>query len=161
MAYIRALAVAYAYRWAFKRNPLYANFDFMGGDCTNFVSQCLFAGCGVMNFTPDVGWYYRSLNDRSAAWSGVEYLYRFLTNNQGPGPYGRLLPLDAAKPGDVIQLSFNGVTYAHSLLVTQTGASPNPSNILLTSHTFDAKNRPLATYPYQALRLIHLDGARY
>lgn len=78
MAYMRARAVAYAHRWAFSRNPEYANFDLMGGDCTNFVSQCLYAGCRVMNFTPDVGWYYQSLNDRSAAWAGVQDLFTFL-----------------------------------------------------------------------------------
>ncbi len=161
MAYIRARAVDYALRWAFKRNPQYANFDLMGGDCTNFVSQCLYAGCQVMNITKDVGWYYFSLNDRSAAWTGVQYLYTFLTTNQGPGPYGRQLPLEAAEPGDVIQLSFDGVNYAHSLLVTRTGDTSSVSNIMLTSHTFDAKNRPLTTYFYQSLRLIHLDGARY
>ena len=161
MAYMRAHAVAYAHRWVFRRNPEYANFDLMGGDCTNFVSQCLYAGCRVMNFTPDLGWYYLSLNDRSAAWTGVQYLFTFLTTNLGPGPYGRVYPLEAAEPGDIIQLSFDGVRYAHSLLVTQTGAVPSVSTIMLTSHTFDAHNRPLMTYAYQALRLIHIDGARY
>lgn len=158
---MRARAVAYAHRWAFSRNPEYANFDLMGGDCTNFVSQCLYAGCRVMNFTPDVGWYYQSLNDRSAAWTGVQYLFTFLTTNLGPGPYGSMLPLEDAEPGDIIQLSFNGSRYAHSLLVTQAGARPDASNIMLTSHTLDAHNRPLMTYPYQELRLIHIEGARY
>lgn len=55
MAYDRARAVAYARRWALERNPAYLNFDGLGGDCTNFVSQCLYAGCGVMNFTPVTG----------------------------------------------------------------------------------------------------------
>ena len=72
MEYNREAAVAYARRWAFSRNPAYYNFDALGGDCTNFASQCLFAGCGVMNYTPDLGWFYNSLNSRSAAWTGVE-----------------------------------------------------------------------------------------
>ena len=70
--YNRDLAVAYARQWAFRRNPAYYDFEKIGGDCTNFASQCLFAGIGVMNYTKDVGWYYRSLADRSAAWTGVE-----------------------------------------------------------------------------------------
>ena len=77
--------------------------------------------------------YTHLLNDRSAAWTGVQYLFTFLTTNLGPGPYGRVYPLEAAEPGDIIQLSFDGVRYAHSLLVTQTGAVPSVSTIMLTS----------------------------
>ena len=41
-----------------KRNPEYYNYDdVIGGDCTNFVSQCLFYGSKVMNYNQN-GWYY-------------------------------------------------------------------------------------------------------
>ena len=56
MHYDRSAAVAYARKWAFGRNPEYYDFGGIGGDCTNFVSQCLYAGAGVMNFTPELGW---------------------------------------------------------------------------------------------------------
>ena len=79
--YNRKAAVAYADYWAYRRNPKYYAFDEIGGDCTNFVSQCVFAGCGVMNDTPDYGWYYYNVNDRAPAWTGVGYFYRFLTEN--------------------------------------------------------------------------------
>lgn len=42
--YDREKAVAYAHKWAYGRNPAYADFSAMGGDCTNFLSQCLHAG---------------------------------------------------------------------------------------------------------------------
>ena len=87
--YNREAAVAYARKWAFVRNPAYYNFDRLGGDCTNFASQCLFAGLGVMNGTPDIGWYYRALSDRAAAWTGVEYFYRFLLANANGSGGGR------------------------------------------------------------------------
>lgn len=58
--YDRAQAVAYARRWALSRNPLFYDFTGIGGDCTNFVSQCLLAGCCVMDYEPVFGWYYRS-----------------------------------------------------------------------------------------------------
>ena len=79
--YERTRALLYARRWAFARNPQYYNFDMLGGDCTNFASQCLFAGCGVMNFTPDLGWFYENLNNRAPAWTGVEFFYNFLIGN--------------------------------------------------------------------------------
>ena len=54
--YRRDLAVAYAHRWAYGRNPAYFDYEELGGDCTNYASQCLFAGVGVMNYTPTYGW---------------------------------------------------------------------------------------------------------
>ena len=78
--YNRARAVEYARRWALSRNPLFINFAGQGGDCTSFVSQCIYAGSCVMNFTRDFGWYYVNPNDRAPAWSSVEYLYDFMTN---------------------------------------------------------------------------------
>ena len=87
--YNRSAAVTYAKKWALSRNPRYYNFDGLGGDCTNFASQCVFAGSGVMNYTKDVGWYYNSPADRAAAWSGVRYLHTFLTTNRGVGPFGK------------------------------------------------------------------------
>lgn len=36
--YHRNLAVQYAHRWAFARNPNYLNFNGIGGDCTNVGS---------------------------------------------------------------------------------------------------------------------------
>ena len=87
LPYDRKGAVAYAKRWALGRNPQYYNFDGMGGDCTNFASQCVFAGCGVMNYTKDAGWYYLSPDNRAAAWSGVEFLHDFLVANRAAGPF--------------------------------------------------------------------------
>ena len=70
--YNRQAAVSYARKWAFRRNPNYYDFENLGGDCTNFASQCIYAGAGVMNYTPVFGWFYKSANDRTASWTGVE-----------------------------------------------------------------------------------------
>lgn len=158
--YNRELAIQYAARWAYARNPQFYSFDEIGGDCTNFVSQCLYAGCGVMNYTPDYGWYYISPDDRSAAWTGVEYLYNFLVSNEGAGPYGEEMPLSSAEIGDVIQLSFDGEIYSHTVIVTKTGLFPSLNNILIAAHSYDAFNRPLDTYQFTNARLIHILGAR-
>lgn len=60
LPYQRVAAVAYARKWALGRNPVYYDFQNIGGDCTNFASQCIFAGAQVMNWTPVFGWYYGS-----------------------------------------------------------------------------------------------------
>lgn len=158
MSYNREKALAYARKWAFDRNSAYYDFSAIGGDCTNFISQCLYAGCGSMNYRLDTGWYYISSSKRSAAWSGVEYLYNFLTRNKGPGPYGRETSIKQVVPGDIVQLSFDGIKFSHSLLVTELGRDRN--EVLIATHSDDALNRPLDSYTFEALRAIHIEGAR-
>jgi len=98
ITYNRTAAVDYARKWALGRNSAYYDFEEIGGDCTNFASQCIYAGAGVMNYTPVMGWYYNSTYDRTPSWSGVEYLYNFLIGNQGVGPYARVVSANEARP---------------------------------------------------------------
>jgi hypothetical protein len=72
--YDRRAAVEYAHRWAYGRNPRYYDFEKLGGDCTNFASQCLYAGSGVMNYTPQLGWYYRCQYAHGAPYDQDEFL---------------------------------------------------------------------------------------
>ena len=158
--YNRKAAVAYADYWAYRRNPKYYAFDEIGGDCTNFVSQCVFAGCGVMNDTPDYGWYYYNVNDRAPAWTGVGYFYRFLTENRGAGPFGREASVETLLPGDVIHLVLGGKEdFSHTVLVMESGNTPE--TIRIASHDNNANCRPLATYAYSRVRGIRIEGARH
>ncbi len=154
--YNREAAVAYAKKWAFKRNPAYYDFSFLGGDCTNFASQCIFAGAGVMNFTPDTGWYYRSLNDRAPAWTGVEFLFEFLVNNRGAGPYGQKTDPGNLQPGDIVQLANATGDFYHSPVVV----AVKNGKIFVAAHTFDAFNRPLSSYSFASARGVHILGVR-
>ena len=72
--YNRQNAIDYAHKWASVRNPAYYNFDSLGGDCTNFVSQCIYAGSNIMNYNKLEGWYYRSGNDKSPSWTRCSIL---------------------------------------------------------------------------------------
>ena len=154
-AYDRAAATAYAGKWAFGRNPAYADFTKMGGDCTNFVSQCLYAGSGVMNQNPVFGWYYRSLNDRAPAWTGVEALFRFLTRQEGPGPFAEICSMGEVLPGDLIQLENTEKRFYHGLLVIKAGVDP-----LVAAHDQDAWMRPLFSYPFWGFRCLHIEAVR-
>ena len=155
IAYDRAAAVAYARRWALSRNPAFYDFENIGGDCTNFASQCVYAGAGVMNPTPVTGWYYRSAGDRTASWTGVEYLRNFLVGNRSVGPYGHEVSRAEAQPGDIVQLGTSGGDFYHSPVIT--AVSPQ---ILVAAHTYDALDRPLSSYNYSRARFIHIDGVR-
>lgn len=152
--YNRTRAVLYAERWAYSRNPAYDNFDAMGGDCTNFISQCLFAGGAKMQYRKTFGWYYNDLNDRAPAWTGVAPLYKFLTENKGMGPFGKECTAAEAEPGDLVQLNF-GAEWAHTLLVVSV-----KNGITVAAHTDDCFDRPLDSYFYVKARFMHIEGVR-
>lgn len=157
--YNRTDVLNYAKEWAYKRNPKYYNFDPVGGDCTSFASQCIYAGAKIMNYSK-YGWYYKNGNDKSASWSGVEYLHKFLVNNNKVGPYGRDARIEELEKGDIIQLSFDGVTFGHTLVITEIKVVNNMKQILVATHTEDSYNRNLLTYRYKKLRGIKIEGVR-
>lgn len=158
--YRRAAAVAYAHRWAFGRNPQFYDYEEIGGDCTNFASQCLYAGSGIMNYTPIFGWYYISANDKAPAWTGVEYFRNFLLRDEiSPGPFAEEVGLKELLPGDFVQFNFKGEVFSHTPIVVSVGTPPRPGNILLAAHSYDADYRPLDSYVYQEIRYLHILGS--
>ena len=160
LPYDRDAAVTYAHTWAYRRNPAFYDFSPIGGDCTNFASQCIYAGAGIMNFTQTYGWYYRSANDRTPSWTGVQYLYDFLTQNLGPGPFATEVSLSGLEPGDVVQLAIDqDIRYQHTPVVIRVD-SPTLTGILVAAHSNDVDFRPLSTYQIRKLRCLHIDGVR-
>lgn len=160
MEYSREKAVAYAKKWALKRNPAYYNFTGLGGDCANFASQCIYAGAGVMNYKPLFGWYYKSANDRAPSWSSVKYLHRFLTSNTAAGPYASETDITVMQPGDIIQLATYLPEYHHTLVVVETGEIPGMDNIKICAHSYDSLDRDLDSYEITKIRFLHIDGVR-
>lgn len=155
-AYDRQHATEYAMRWALGQNPLFYHFAGIGGDCTNFISQCILAGSGVMNDTKTFGWYYHALSDRSPAWTGVQYFYNFITANRGAGPFASVVDRAHVEIGDIVQLGHSDGTFYHTLLVTKRTAR----ELFVCAHSFDAKNRALSSYIYDTARFLHLEGVR-
>ena len=153
--YDRKKAYEYAKTWAYGRNPKYYNYDPIGGDCTNFVSQCIFAGCSHMNYSQNNGWYYVNGNDKSPSWTGVQFLYNFLISNKKAGPRGKDALINELDIGDVIQLSFDGTKFSHSLLVIKNGLTTQET--LIASHTFDAFGKRVSDYSYKKYRCIHIN----
>ena len=154
--YERQRAVDYAKKYAFSQNPIFGNFRGIGGNCTNFVSQSIYAGSCVMNYTPTYGWYYISLDNRAPSWTGVQFFYNFMTTNTGIGPFGKEVGADQLEVGDVIQLGREADGFYHTLLVVGfDGEDP-----LVAAQTDDAYARPLSTYTYDFSRFIKIEGVR-
>lgn len=153
--YNRQYALNYAKLWATKRNTKYYDFSKIGGDCTNFASQCLYSGVNVMNYTPFTGWYYNSPNDRAPAWTSVEYFYKFITTNKEIGPYGKEVTISKILPADFIQLKI-GKNFHHTLIITKI----DNNQIYVSAHSNDVYDKPLSEYFYNSIRFIHIIGAR-
>ena len=160
LPYDREAAVTYAHTWAYRRNPDFFDFSIIGGDCTNFASQCIYAGAGVMNFTPTFGWYYRNANDRTPSWTGVQYLYDFLARNLGSGPFATEVALSNLEPGDLVQLAIDrDIRYQHTPVVVRVDA-PTLQGVLVAAHSNDVDFRPLSTHRIRKLRCLHIEGVR-
>lgn len=158
--YDRRAAVDYAHRWAYGRNPKYYDYETLGGDCTNFASQCLYAGTGIMNYTPTFGWYYINPNNKAPAWTGVEQFRNFLLRGKvSQGPFAVETTLGELEPGDFVQLRFNRGIFGHTPVVVELGSPATLENTLVAAHTYDTDFRPLSTYSFQEIRFLHILGA--
>ena len=154
--YLRENALLYARRFALSQNPVFGNFAGIGGNCTNFVSQCIYAGSCKMNYKPTFGWYYISMDQRAPSWTGVEFFYNFITTNTDVGPFGRDATPDEVEVGDVIQLGKEGEGFYHTLIIVGfEGDDP-----LVAAQTDNAFGRALSTYTYDFSRYIKILGVR-
>ena len=117
-----------------------------------------------MNYTETFGWYYISPEERAPAWSGVDELFGFLTGAQAfretngkTGPYGILAAMPSqVEVGDVIQLRNASGEFYHTLIISGFANG----DILVCAQSNDALDRPLSSYSYYGLRVIHIEGAR-
>ena len=93
------------------------------------------------------------------AWTGVPFLWNFLTRKTfSVGPVGEPAALEDLRPGDLVQLSFNGQEFQHTPVVVRVTAPITLETVLIAAHSYDADNRPLATYTFQDIRFLHVLG---
>lgn len=140
--YNRQLAVNYANEWWNMANP---NYEHMDVDCTNFVSQCLFAGGIPMNYTGkrETGWWYEGYEHGRERWSFSWTVANSLQLYMQSSRTGlRAQTVDSARKldiADIISYDWDGDTrYQHSAIVTGFDSSGEP---LVNAHTNDSRNR--------------------
>lgn len=121
-------AVDYALEYALGMNPKFGNYEKWGGDCTNYVSQCLYAGDIPFDHEGiDVRyeWYWYSESNRTPSWTAANSLKFYMENNNSLGnenlSFGlvaQVSSLNQLLRGDLVQLvDSNGYAY-HSMIVT-------------------------------------------
>lgn len=134
----------YASTWALSRNPAYRSFP---NDCTNFISQAVYAGGWIMVsgfYQSSSAWWYNSLN-QSYTWAGAQNWYWFATGSGRTSYLGNVWYLAIA---DVLQMDFDrNSSIDHTMMVTYTTSNER----YLSYHTMDTLNRSLssiiAAYP--------------
>jgi cell wall-associated NlpC family hydrolase len=125
MGYNRKSAVNYALKYGPEPNHHYQYFKIygnLGGDCTNFVSQCLYeAGIPMMrgNIAP---WWYQDPETWSVAWVNSHSLYwclRIRYENNLIGPKGKIVSdVSELELGDLIFYEDEHHQIDHSAIIT-------------------------------------------
>ncbi|AOT70941.1 amidase domain-containing protein [Geosporobacter ferrireducens] len=140
-------------------------------DCTNFVSQCIWAAYGgwdessVTNSRNNVGnkvrmttsWYGAKFGygDISNAFAGVTYLYNYVTSSKTTGPkgtgYGEAstssFNLNNVGRGDVVQFYSNSYgNWRHSVYVSYAYKTLTENIIFVCAHSGEALDEDILTY---------------
>lgn len=148
-------AVQYALTYAIEPNPEFGNYEKWGGDCTNFVSQCLHAGDIPFDYEGiDVRyqWYWYSETTRTPSWTAANSLKFYMEHNKTDQDGNLSLGLKAAPiklnqllRGDVVQfVKRDGHSY-HSVIVTDyVVRNGRVVDYLISQRTEDAINYPLS-----------------
>lgn len=167
--YNRIDAVNYAKMWALELNPKWGNYESKeyGGDCTNFTSQCIYAGGIPFDFdgTSDyVKWYWYSNNKRVAPWTGAKEFNYYVQYNKGYGLKAHLADLEDMMQGDIVQLGGNYPQTYHSMIISGYVYNSNGyvEDYLICQHSTSVggrlKDYPLSSKPPANKVYISIDG---
>lgn len=141
--YRRDLAAAYADRWWNEGNPAFELFDV---NCTNYVSQCIFAGNAPMNYTGrrESGWWYKgragSRENWSYSWAVANAMSVYLSAARKSGLRAELVSsADELQLGDVIAYDWGGDgRFQHTTIVTAFDSAGQP---LVNANTVPSRHR--------------------
>jgi len=149
-AYNSTASTQYGNTWCNSRNPAYYDYSNSGGDCANFVSQCLIAG--YLDLSPGI-------NDGYGCIPSCDNLHTFLYNNSNVTYYQRLYSSYPSwwTKGDVIMMGITSDPWQHAMFAATTNTPP-----LLDAHTTDRCQYSLSTYPpssYTSCDFYHINSS--
>jgi Putative amidase domain len=175
-SYNRTAAVNYANTYYQNYNTAY--YVTQSEDCTDFVSQAMYAGEGktppdtsgmatASNRSYNYDWYYVWSNSGSLPWIRVQDQYNFVTGanrgNTGVGPYGTgSTNLCSTQKGDIVQLyNADGTgSWDHEgiLEAVPSQCSAGLSQFLIDAHTTNRAYYPLSYWSSYQMRYILISG---
>jgi hypothetical protein len=136
--YSREDAVRYALKYALNPNPDYKYFKVVGdggGDCSNFISQCLRAGGAPMDYNAPWSWWYSKVDKSnqhswSQTWAVAHSLYWCLKSRQRLNLKGlaaiEVSEITMLELGDVIQYENTSHKIYHSAIITSFSIKGEP-----------------------------------
>jgi Putative amidase domain len=144
--YNRVSAVNYAIKYALEPNKQYKYFKFVngnGGDCTNFVSQCLKAGGAPMDYNNIRPWWY--LNGKaSICWNVAHALYWYLKINQSTNRNVikglEVQDINELEIGDVIFYENYKNVIFHAAIITSFIDVSGKKEPLISQHSYNQLN---------------------
>lgn len=147
-SYNTIAATNYALQYALNPNPNYFDFTSLGGDCTNFISQCLFAGGINMHYGEALSnncWYYRNNGDRSSSWTLANGFRQYINSSLSTISMSDS-NWSSVSSGDIIQL-LSGSSAYHSLIITGIEYTTyGRKELLVCAHTTNRRHVALSTY---------------
>ena len=166
--YDREAAVAYARAHVDERNGDWHDYSGEGGNCQNFVSQCLLAGGIPMDTEGSARWkwYGEALNDDSGetgctlSWINVDYFYAYARDNRGSGLAARVdADFMSGQVGDLIMMG-PPEDWNHMVIISEVVKDENGETIdyLICSNTTDVQDFPASAYPSPRRSLIKILG---
>lgn len=150
--YDRIGATQYARGWALSRNPKIQDYEEWGGNCTNYISQCVNAGGVPMDSYGDnvmKKWYWYSDKKRTPSWTAAQPFFEYFTRNNNDntnnfGVYAAQSNYEEMELGDVVQLIKDGKAY-HTMIIT--GIILDGDEVydyLISQNTYDLLDYPLS-----------------
>lgn len=172
-----------AYNWAHTYwntySTAFANFGDQtgeGGDCTNFISQCLRAGGANNDKTGSYQWYYSTAADYSWTWSiarGLNYILLGNNTSKEFGPKGTERVINSNDDydstlgqyvtlGDVIQYEWSETSkIKHSAIIVNMvyNSSKERYEPVIATHSVDAWYMPWTKNAYKT-HFVHITGIK-
>lgn len=166
--YDRQAAVKYAQSFAGKRNSNFPRYDYYGGNCQNYVSQCLAYSGIPMDYQGNAQWKYygpainssQNPTGRSSSWGSVIAFQSYVQKNTGYGLVGQVnAGFYTGEIGDVILMG-TSERWRHSVIITGvlTDGSGQTKDYLINSNTADLRNMPASAYWYGRQSLVRIYG---
>lgn len=158
-SYNSSNAVAYAEKYYRNYNSSYPDWTSYGGDCANFISQCLYAGGKSMKGTPGTStaaqnwsnWFSKgsscNTSNVSSTWRGAN-AFKSYWQSKASG-YSTFSSVNSSCynygfMGDAVSmLNSNGSAY-HTLMIV--GYDTSNRDFIVAAHTSDTKTAHLSDY---------------
>lgn len=145
--YDRNSAVEYALTYALQPNPAFKFLDSHGeggGDCSNFVSQCLKAGGAPFAYKAAPWWYNLNSHNWSISWAVAHSLYWTLKIREKNNNYGlkasEIKDKSLLELGDIIQYEDAKGSIYHSAIITAFANDKGEKVPVISQHSINGRN---------------------